>query len=707
MSRPFVPTQHDYVRYFLTYDNVRYDIEAPDNWAQAHKEISRSPQYSGMVVTLTDDIIFSGRSATMIRTWEQNDGVLTKIHLSEYEKDMTTDEWELAFSGDLDLSVWSVHENTVKTRVNSNSLTKKLQSRYQTEIDYDNENDLDGNPHQLGSMPYDTMRMGARDITGDTILSIGSEYDSTGANSGANACILFTDRNEGYFGDVPRTYEVARERLAVPADADNLFFYNQQDLEVPLSLDFRWQAHFPLNGGEGGGDTIRIRLMVYDIVETATTVDLINDPLESEDWFEYTFGPGENATLNYTATRNVIVKQKQGLALVYMQSFGSVSSGWEYTTLIGELAISGPVRGSVTVNDCVSAFNLFERSIQLIGGDRLVSEHLSESDLYMSTGYMFRNVPVSPFVFTLEKLYNSFDAFQPIGLQVDNNTVTVERREYFYQNFLAIDFGEEVSNVTFNFDKEQAYSEINIGFESSNFSADAAAKEYNVKSIWVSPINLYKKEVSFVSNIQASSNVIETLRRVQYQEDTERTYTRRGDATLFAIDAYDTGAGYLEPRPWSMDFAVIPTGVLLADDQFNYRLTPMNRLKKIAQWINFGYTKFTTRSLTFSSSTGATNLHTQPTDGVLNGEEDSFIINELPPAWYEAKTCTFEIPPQNLYKTLREKYDGVPKMYGLVRFEHEGRGVLGYINSYKAETFELEIQIKKIDSISGSTITTN
>lgn len=695
MSRNYVPSQHEFVRYILYYKGQEYTIDPPENWKQAQKEIARSVQYKGMMVTLSDQVTFTGYAALLLKTFYEDDGVVADVEIVEYEKNDFTDDWELSFSGTIDFSQYTEGADSFSAMINSESLQKKLSSRYQTELDVDNIETLDGKEHGLGRTKRLEVTMMDRDILGEAILSIGTPYDSDGAKTKNNVCVFFTERKEAYNGDIPRTYTVAKE-FFVPTSPvpDNLIFYNQQSIERQIGFDIRVGATFKMPAGSGLGASVELRLARY-IIEEADNGDIDFTATSYELLETVSFKDGQVSTLNYDSTRSYLMQPREGLVLYFAHNLAPIAdSDWEYTVDSATCSVWGPVRAIATKNETITGFNLFERMIVQMGGKNLDSDYLDESRMVVTNGYMIRNVldengKRPPFSITFEKLYNSWDSIEPIGLSVSGNSVRVEKRDYFYQKFLSVDFEDEVANVVFSFDKEQAYSEINLGFDTSNFSREGALKEFNVRTVWVSPINIYKKALNMISNIQASHNTIETLRRVQYQQDVERTHTRQGDSTNYFLDLKDR---LDEPRTWTDDFEYVK-GVRYLDSAFNLRLSPMNRLRKQGQWINFGYTAFKEKFLTFSSSTGATGMECKPKGEDALRENQSIQISRIGDARYMSETVTFEIPPQNFFQTLNERIDGVKKSLGLFRFQNKGYVIYGYLNSFKVETNTVELQV--------------
>ena len=701
MARKFVPSQHQFLKYLLYFKGREYEIDPPDNWQTAQREIARSKQYHGMLVTLSDQVEFSGYTAQLCREFNEEDGPIANVTIVEYVLD-ENDEWDLIFSGTLDFSEFVDDELVFSVKVNSESLEKKMTSRYQTEITLDSKTNLDGLEHGEALMPRINVSMDERDILGEALLGIGTGYDSYRANNRPKVCVLYTNRSESYNGDLPRTYTVQQEVYGAAPHANNFIYYNQQDVTITVNFEIDFLATFELPASQGTGASVRLRMDTFLVTEEDDGSLTFSDH-NTTDLATAVFTNGQTSNLVYNGTKSFLSPPAYG-AILYIEhiGFGSFTPpDFTYRVVSSSCNISGAVRAQPTTNEAILPYDFFKRMIVMIGGKNLDSDLLASSRLSLANGYMIRNVTDEegnrlPISYTFEKLFSSFGSVEPLGLSVSGNTVKIEKREYFYQDFIAKDFGSDITDVKVEFDKEHAFSEISIGFETSNFSREGALKEFNVRSVWVSPINFYKKELNMVSNIQGSHNTIETLRRVQYQQDVERTHSRQGDSTLYFLDLKDAEN---RPRTWSDDFEDVQN-IPLKNSIFNLRLSPMNRLRNQGKWINFGYDKFPEKFLTFSSSTGATGMLTKPIGEDRRAENESIRIADMDPPKYIAQIMTFTIPPQNLFKELREKRNGVEKAYGIFRVTYNGWVWSGYLLNYQVEANLITMQIIRKESIS-------
>ena len=691
--RQIIPQQHNFIRFFLNYKGEDIEVMAPDNYDVAQKEYTRSIQYHGMMISLSDSVIFSGETAQLLKNIYDQDGVIARVTFSSYVKNDESDDWELEFTGELDFLTYSYNGGNLSLKINSNNLIKKLQSRYQTEIDIDNSINLDGIDMNLGITERISVNMFDRQLQGQALLSTGNGYLLT-YTQGSLVSVLLTNLNEGEYGGPPATYAIGRENFTQSSpELDNFFFYNQQDVET-LALEFNvtFNALFS-SSTELFGAELFLRFYKYDFDDDGVPIFNAIDELE-----KFTFNGTGEFEMNFQKTFTYTVTRKQGLIFAILKggSFPQIHN--DINIKSSSIDFWAKTFAPGTINEAILPFPFFERMAYHIGAKKFESSYLEASRLSLATGFMIRNVtPRKPVSITFQKLYNSFDSIRPLGLSVDSGKIIVEERGFFYQTFDAFYF-DQIDNIEYKFDAQVAYSEINIGFETSNFSQEAALNEYAVRTTWVSPVNTHKKELNMVSSIQASSNTIETLRRVQYIDTIQRTYERRGDSTLFFIDLKDYEN---KPRTWQDDFEKIPYSnkggprPFNPSGAYNLRISPMNTLRNIGAWVNHAYTKFPDKKLTFASSTGDTGMITKPIGEPEMAEDDSILIGDMDTPKFISETVTFNFKPFNLTKILNEKVNGIKKQYGIFSFKDGEEVKKGYLISYKPENYEIQLQLIK------------
>lgn len=705
--RKIQPVQYRWRKYLLWHNNRPYEINEPDNWQDSDREIARSEQYYGMVITVGDDISFSGLGAMLISEWYNTEGVIAVVRIEEYETDSITDEWELVFSGTLDLSQYVQSGGVVTVKINSEALQQKLSSRYETEINIDNDETLDGRIHGLGPLQTRQIDLFDRVLYGENTLSIKSRYQMPEVGSlNNNITVLFNNNEEGYFAEIPRVYEPTREAITFDLSGSlgrSIMFYNQQGKVVYLEVDAKVTLSFEIPPTATNTGAVKLSIVQQDVIENndgELSYNLVNVH-EMGSWSSIPIGQKVQKEFKFKGIIPMQPRQQLTLHCAF--------TGWTTEPEIekrpwvesASVYFGGNTTYEATKCQAYMPFDYFERMLYIMGAKYLVSSYLSGLRLALLTGFMVRNVPGKEVSFSFQKLFQSYDSMEPLGLATKGETVLIEKREYFFQDFLVYDFGDDVSDVQIEFDRRKTPSEIKVGFQTSNFTKESAVSEYSVRTIWTSPVDGYKEELNMVSNAQASSNTIETLRRVQYDPDTERTWTRRGDSTWFFLDLKDDQD---MPRTWEDDFEEAPSALNRdgnyeqlknAFSAYNLRLTPMNIIRNQGRWLNHGYTKFDDKYLSFSSSTGNTGMITKPFGQDEKAENDSLLISEMGPPQFLAEKISFIFEPFNFYKLITGFNDsGVQNFYGLYQLNYNGERIRGYLISFMPSEYRVTLQIK-------------
>ena len=674
------PIQYNYIEYVLVIDGVPELIPEPRNWQTAEKGFYRNKQYDGMVIQVSDSIEFTGRTAMLLNQLYDERGVLADVYLYESIEDESEGGLTDLFGGRLDFSTAKRTGDSFACKINSNEISNKLESRWRTEISLLNTQTLDGNLIEPLT-DWITVQMHDRGLIGENTLDIGTPYP-VGLKEGI---VLFTRKADSFYS-LSNVFPITS---GMSGTLESLVYVNQQNHDMLVEIDLNFLATIDVLIREYG-HWFELSYSIWDVEDDVDNKE-VNVTFSSTKVLKRIEWDGYGVkTFGYKGVEIVEILSGQGLSININYRLVSAGQAQELMTIQeATLNLSGNTNFVYTSTKALLPFVAFERIIKLMGGSRLYSDYLEASRLAIAKGTMIRNVPEGDDItYTFQKLYNSYASIKPLGLEVRGRTIRIEEREYFYQKFISYDFAGNVTDVNFEHDSELGYSELNIGFEASNFDEGGVLDEYNTRTVWATPINIYRNVLNLVSSIQASSYVIETLRRVQYQKSIDRTHDRRGDTSLFFLDLKDNED---KLRIWSDDFSELPQNVNDPTKAYNLRLSPANRLRKLGSWVNHGLMKFRDKYLVFSSSVGKSKLITNPIGEPALSEVDNVLISSIGRARYTNEKVTFKIQPMNVSALINSKYNGVPKAYGLFKFEYYDRSYQGYLLSYKPETNEIEL----------------
>lgn len=679
------PIQYDYVQYILVIDGKQDVIPEPANWRTSERGFYRNTQYNGIIVRVSDAIEFTGLTADRLGQIYDRDGAMANVEIIERTVNDYDNTYTDLFRGILDFSTAERTIDTFSCKINSDEMTKKLQSRWRTEVSIENTTDLDGK--EIAPLEeWINVKMSDRGLKGENQLSTGTKYDhdiftwSLGPAE-VKTTPLMTKLSETFYN-----LETVRAiKNSIFGDIDSMFFINNTKNDLTASLSLSFDAVLSNGYVISASNYIILQINIWNIVDDGTTVELVL--ANTIELFRYD-NPEKGKLFLYNNQFSLNITKTQCVSLNLVYQIAGLGTTEKLT--INECSINIWANTEYGSTNCKALlpYDIFARIIRLMGGKNLDSRFLSNLRLAVTNGYNVRNVPdKGDITYTFQKLFDSYSSIYPLGLEVNGNTIKIENLEYFYQKFIAVDFGDKVSDVRFSHYSELGFSEVNIGFETSNYE-DGALDEYNVRTVWTTPVNTYRQVLNMVSSIQASSYVIETLRRVQYASNVERTLERRGDTTVFFLDLKDKTD---ELRKWSDDFDEVPKNILSPENAYNLRLSPMNRLRVFGNWVGYGLMKFRNLSLTFASSTGKTKMITKPKGKDPKAENDSIRIDELGYARYVNEKVTFKVRPAEIISAINDTINGVPKVYGLFRFTFNDRGYQGYLLSYKPESNEVEL----------------
>ena len=168
------PIQYDYVRYILIIDGRQDVIPEPANWRTSERGFYRNTQYHGVIITVSDAIEFTGLTAQRLSMIYDRDGVLAKVEIIERMSNEFDETYVDLFRGILDFSTVERTQDSFYCKINSNEMTKKLQSRWRTEVSIENTIDLDGNEIEPLT-EWINVFMSDRGLKGENQLSTGKK----------------------------------------------------------------------------------------------------------------------------------------------------------------------------------------------------------------------------------------------------------------------------------------------------------------------------------------------------------------------------------------------------------------------------------------------------------------------------------------------------------------------------------------------------
>lgn len=730
-------------------DRVRYSFQnslmgtyylskAPFGWKDDGKEFDRNKDYHGIIAKFSNSLSFKGDDADYITIVKETQGVQGKIRLTKEIRNARSDNWEIEYSGYLDMSTWSDDDKKgVSVKFNSGGLLELIKARDGDEVELERETSLIGTT--IPQMTNKIIKEPGRKIflasrlknqTGDINYAFVSIYSN--GNTRNKSCAIpmkIVDRSHEELSNVMND----AIGYAGGGTPNMMFFYKS---ETNRNLKLKGRIDFTTN--ISGFDDVnyghaRLTFTVYKdqeqcIVKTMTHI--LYTEIEDED-IRQTMG-GEAFTNPFTGQNDYppIRHSKELDYDVELLTGESMAIEWHLEANMGSDSSRGHFHGSVvdidlklsitedsywpeTVSKMYMPYEVIERLLLIYTGKSniLKSNILGRTDLGyqedgeasligMTHGFWVRGFdklnPSSddepnlykPLSTSLRDFMDSYIAVSNIGLGIERvgykEKIVIEDLKYFYRKDVTIKLPLPVKNVKKSITTDYIYSAVEIGYDKGGSYEEAQGlDEFNAKTKYATPITVVPNTFTRISKYRADMYGHEFCRRKPY--DRYPSLDTAYDTDIFLRDAKKINNNLYKPRVWQDDFAQSPTGIYSPDTAGNLRLSPFNLLLKHGWEIMAGLTRNITEKINYISSTGNSGMKTKLIGGVEYSENGSIVCNELERARYQSEIIEFD---HIVDSDLLQKIEGytlvgnekIYNVYGLIEYQYEngdtGRGWL-------------------------------
>lgn len=356
-----------------------------------------------------------------------------------------------------------------------------------------------------------------------------------------------------------------------------------------------------------------------------------------------------------------------------------------------------------------------EKLMQIITGDknRYYSEYFTNGDfskLALTLGFWIRkfyyeiviedDIETSKYAMelSLDNFLNTSNVLCNTGYSIEimNGVETLihENLEYFFQDAIAIDLPNQVTDLEYKSAKEFCNSSTLFGYKKGGEYDEAMGlDEYNVRSGFTLPITrvdtTYKKE----SDARGDAYAQEFARR-KPKENYPTTDTAY-DKDLHLLDLKDGLGLALEERVWQDDFEEAPKNVYSPETATNLRLTP-SQIEKRHQWF-YGNCLFKQQDekVRYANGDGNKSLITKEIGGTARGEKDNLDISALAkpkfiPLWAEFEHPVDYYVNEQLNGKTNVNGRDIPNVYFKVQFiDDKGKKQRGYLFEQKKKAADL------------------
>jgi hypothetical protein len=137
MSR-IQPIYSDRVRYKLSHNPTgTQTVQEPNGWKEDDNEFVRNKTFHGIFPQMTNNLSFFNTGAQFIEKIWNDYGVNADLILIKEERNPSTDIWETAYSGFLDMLTYSKENKGVSVKFISSGLLRVIKARENEKIEID------------------------------------------------------------------------------------------------------------------------------------------------------------------------------------------------------------------------------------------------------------------------------------------------------------------------------------------------------------------------------------------------------------------------------------------------------------------------------------------------------------------------------------------------------------------------------------------
>jgi hypothetical protein len=699
---------------------LKYD---PQNWDTSEKTLKRSTKTFGVYTELSKNLIFIKDGADFLKDAYDFKDIEANVELYEYRYHPKTSHPYLHSTGTFDFSEYSYStpKKEVKVPFKSGGLNALIEAQIKEDFDIERLESINGDA--IDDVVKKTVALTSRKIF------LVSQWEATEENNAAN---LSVESNAGNTRNsttslplnlVSQSQEQAQNTVSVfggdelNGSAGMMFFFNadrQRTFKISLETSFdafvqqyehvQWAFYQVCLTTYQNGESLDVKNRIV--------LTNLNDRTEYPD---QPFGDSWSGSLGQwtvpmSANYNGEITLDAGDSIaveLYLKS------DMETSNTAGVRVFAQNVTGSLQIEEdsffkdsqtqAILFKDIGEKLMQIITGDknRFYSDFYNNSEFNktaLTTGFWIRNFYEKPLEISLDSFINTSNVIHntTYSIEVKNGveTLVLENLEYFFQNTVAIDLPNQVTNLEYKAANEMCYSSLLFGYEEGGEYDEAMGlDEYNVRSGFTLPITRVDDSYEKQSKARADKYAQEFARRKpkEIYPTTDTAY----DEDLHLLDLKESIGEALQERTWEDDFEQAPKNVYSPETATNLRLLP-SQIEQRHQWF-YGSCLFKQqdKKVRYSNGSGNKEITTKKQNEVERNEKDSINVSSLSkprfiPLWAEFEhPIDYYVNEQLNGKTNVNGRD-VPNVYFKVQFiDNEGKKKQGFLFEQKKQKADL------------------
>jgi hypothetical protein len=683
----------------------------PRNWEESEVTLKRSLDNFGVITQISRELEFTKQGADFLRSAYLIRDIEADVDLIEYRFNPNTDVRYIYSQGKFDFSEYISYKTYVSIPFKSGGLNALLKSKGKEKFELERTLSLDGT--EIDELIKQDVSLTSRDILLVSQLETSEEDSLTQSfRSIPPAPFIYFESHVG----VPLTINYESDNMVAAQIKDQIIrsvltqyeglasmvFYLNNDITKNVNISFEL-SFTPVYKDIEFLENDAFFSVILETYNNENVLDV--DLTKRRELFNVT---GEANVINYfvasepqTITFNETITLEAGESLSLQWYGGATADDFaaysvDFKDVSCTLDINEDSVRSNSQTQAVLMKDAGEKITQIITGKKgkYISDFFTNGDFKLSAlslGLWIRQFYDKNIEISFDSFINNSKSLFLTGYTIDRidgeEAIVHESIDYFFQDFVAVDLTEQVSEVVRSAFSEKAYTSMKSGYKKPSgdnlYEEAQGLDEPNILNTYDTPITRVDNVYDISSDYRADSYGKEFARRQSIE--TNPTDDTRYDKSIFVLDLKEGSGEALEERIWSDDFEQLPTGVYSPETITGLRLSPLNNYLRHGKFLRSFLSKFVSESITFSNSIGNELLTTQPTGGVERSENSSVLIDDLDYPLFvnevvEFKSkVTFEIN-QQIYGRTQVGDRSVPNFFGKVRFINEfGNKEEGYI----------------------------
>ena len=546
------------------FDRIRYTlfnknqgsliIEEPIGWKSDEKELARHEQYHGIISRFSNSSKFIGDGKEFIQLVDDVDGINADIQLKREEKHPQTDEWQLGYSGNLDLSTKETENNQIAIKFNSGGLEQALKARESEQIEIDRTTTIDGKT--IPDIIPITVALDGRRIFLKSKLETKVNDNSLSIYCESNAGNTRNQTAGIPFSIINKSHEQVQEVLSGNTASENtgttgMMFFANSDKKRTLHVKTNFTFKFYANQDHIDWSTFSINLTKFKNgvdYNTPTRIPLFS--LNSKNAISGAIG--KTFSVNYDNTIDVEAGESLAIEAFEKADFkvsGNAKLAITLTEIFGTLFVEEDSHNEKSTTKAILVHELMDRLVTIATGKEkaFYSDFLGRTDLSYAVdgpgaltavthGFwirQFEKLPLpteatattskvenlfKPLATSLKDAVASLDSVWNIGIGIEivgnKERVRLEELSYFYNNNVTIRLPNQVKKVKRSCATEYYYSALEFGSEKGGTYEEAMGlDEPNGKSNFTTVINRLKSTYTKLSKYRFDTYGMEFARR--------------------------------------------------------------------------------------------------------------------------------------------------------------------------------------------------